>query len=91
MTTTTQHLIAVVVKYLGATSFRGSRVKLSLPRFKASKTISYDYSFNSSEDIAEAYLNKNGIVPVGEADLGDEHLFLLSWDDIKKVESVLLS
>jgi hypothetical protein len=61
------HLIEV--KYLGATNTRGSRVKITSLRFNDSVTIPYDYTYNSIDDIFEAWLKQHdndlGIVSKG--------------------------
>jgi len=80
-----EHLLAVIVKYIPATDTKGSRVKLTLPRYKKSKFISFDHSLNTSYQIAEAYLNANNISVKAEADLGEEHLLLVSWDYARKL------
>jgi hypothetical protein len=58
-----KNLHTITVKFLPATNARGCRVKLSSERFGDSKTISYDYTFNSAVDIAENWLEKNGYRP----------------------------
>ena len=47
-------------KYLGPTSHRGSRVKISDPRFNKSIIIDFDYRFNESHQVAVSYLLENG-------------------------------
>ena len=80
-----EHLLAVIVKYIPASETKGSRVKMTLPRYKKSKTIPFDHSFNTSYQIAENYLTINYISVKSEADLGDQHLLLVSWQDARKL------
>jgi hypothetical protein len=58
------------VKYLGATNFRGSRVKLSDPRMKTSKIIPFDYQLNRIEEMAQKYLTSIGFVVIGQCEGG---------------------
>lgn len=71
--------IAATVKYIPASNSRGSRVKITLPRFNVSKTTPFDHQYNNSEDIAVAYLQANGIVINGSAELGDQSVLLIDW------------
>jgi hypothetical protein len=56
-------LIAVSVRFLGATNTKGARVKLTLSRFNESKTIPYDYEKNNAEGVAIAFFLGHGIQP----------------------------
>jgi|3_EtaG_2_1085321.scaffolds.fasta_scaffold56273_1 hypothetical protein len=47
-------------KYLGPTNHRGSRIKITDKWFGKSKTIPWDYTFNSSYEGAIAYLIDQG-------------------------------
>lgn len=58
----------IEVKYLGATNTMGSRVKMFSPRFETSKTISFDYSFNSIDQMAVKYLKDNGFNIIGQGE-----------------------
>lgn len=58
---TPAYSIACVVRYLGPTNHRGSRVKLIFPRWKKSIVIPYDYTENDTEDIALKHLDAKGI------------------------------
>ncbi len=72
---------AFEVSYLGATNSMGSRVKIKDYRFKESKTISYDYKFNSTYEIAQDYLSKKGIKLIGIAEAeGGYILFTDNFD-----------
>lgn len=50
----------IEVKYLGATNFKGARVKMTSLRFNDSKTISYSYSHNTSYEDAKDWLESEG-------------------------------
>lgn len=80
------HLI--IVKYLGPTNTRGPRVKIQTFDLRHrnddkphSKILSYDYTFNSSDDIAEFYLKKAGLKLIGK---NSRHptmtVFIAKWD-----------
>ena len=59
----------IEVKYIGATNTRGSRVKMYDERFKTSKTIDFNYSFNSIDEMAIAYLKNNGFEVIGQGEV----------------------
>ena len=63
----TQNLLLVTVKYIGPTDYRGSRIKMSLPRFGEAKTISYDYDGRDAEEGAVRYLASKGLAPIARA------------------------
>lgn len=65
------------VAYLGPTNFKGSRVKITSERFEQSKTISWNYSFNSSYDIAADWLKNNGFDLLGIAE-GKDCYYIIS-------------
>ena len=54
-------LRAFEVKYLGPTNNRGSRVKITDLHNNKSVTISFDYSYNNAYEVAENYLEQQGI------------------------------
>jgi hypothetical protein len=58
----------IKVKYLGPTNTKGSRVKMVSERFVSSKTISYDYKFNSAVDMAADWLTNTGFNIIGQAE-----------------------
>lgn len=60
---TPKTLIAVSVRFLGATNTKGARVKLTLLRFNYSKTIPYDYEKNDAESVAVAFFLRHGLSP----------------------------
>ena len=80
-----KNTIALLVNYIPATNTKGSRVSLHSPRFNKRKYIPYDHAYNSSRDIAISYLERNGIFPVAEAEGKNEHIFLISFDQVEKV------
>lgn len=84
-----QNLICAEVRYLGPTNHKGSRIKVSLPRFETSKTISYRYEGRDAEEGAVAWLRENGVEPVARA-CGRDHvaLLLISFDDVAKLETL---
>lgn len=53
------------------------RVKIRSDRFKTTKSISCDYSFNNTIDIAQDYLTKRGFEIVGMAE-GKDCYYLIS-------------
>jgi hypothetical protein len=59
----------IEVKYIGATNTKGSRVKMYSERFKTSKTIAFNYSFNSIDEMAIEYLKKNGFEVLGSGEI----------------------
>ena len=61
------HLHGIAVRYIGATNFKGSRVRMRSMRFGTSRTISYDHAFNNSADIAADWLRRNGMTVVAHA------------------------
>jgi len=60
---TNLHLIQA--KYMGATNYTGSRLKLTSLRFGDSLTVSKDYNFGGMADQAEALLKGLGFKLVG--------------------------
>ncbi len=58
----------IEVVYLGATNNKGSRVKMYSPRFETSKTIPFNYSLNSIDEMAIEYLKNNGFEIIGQGE-----------------------
>lgn len=57
------------VKYLGATNYRGSRVKVTSLRYGWSRTFEFDSKFNSAIDQGVAWLeNVQGLTIIGTAE-----------------------
>jgi len=74
---TTQNLIACTVKYIGPTDYRGSRIKMSMPRFDETLTIPYNYEAKDAEECAAMFLSDNGCEPVARACGADYSAILL--------------
>lgn len=74
-----QRVHLIEVKYLGATNKSGSRVKFTSLRFKDSETISYDYTYNSIDEMFEAWLkelnNDLGIVSKGYNEYNNTYVY----------------
>lgn len=72
--------IAIIVKYVGPTNTKGSRVKMTLPTWSKSKTIPYNYEFSYSPRMAAAWLAENGVIAEGEMHLGDSYALYVGVD-----------
>ena len=72
-----QNLVACTVRYIGPTNYRGARIKLNLPRFGESLTISYDYTARDAEAGAVKFLESKGIAPLARACGSDYSAILL--------------
>tara|TARA_R110002110_G_scaffold385639_2_gene597271 strand:+ start:476 stop:748 length:273 start_codon:yes stop_codon:yes gene_type:complete len=71
-------------KYLGATSTKSSRVKITDKRFKKSVTIPFDQLYNSTCEVAVAYLLERGWQVSGtNEDLGV--IIMSKWDADKQL------
>lgn len=82
-----ENLISLKVKYLGPTNTRGSRVKMTLPRFECSKTIPYIYELGDSDEIALAWLKEHNITPKAQTSARvNGAKFLISFDDCKALK-----
>ena len=77
---TTQNLLLVTVKYVGPTDYRGSRIKLTMPRFSKVKRISYNYEARDAEDGAVQFFEVKGLAPVSRACGEDCAHLLFSFD-----------
>ena len=82
-----QNLIAIRVRFLGPTNTKGSRVKLEVPRFEVSKTISYyRYNVKGEADNAIAWLKEQGIELLGECeDKNGESILVASFNYADKI------
>lgn len=80
-----QNLIAISVRFLGATNTKGSRVKLTVSRFNTSKTIPFDYKHNNAEDTAVAFFHSNGVAPFARCCTASGSTLLFSFDDAEKI------
>ena len=56
-----KHFRTFKVKFLGATNFKGERIKITDTRHKKSIIIGYDYSLRGTKEIAISELFKRGI------------------------------
>lgn len=76
------HLIEV--KYLSPTNISPAKIKISSKRFKSSKTMPYNYSFNSPLDQALNYITDKGFKIIGVSGFGDTDFIISStFDNIK--------
>ncbi len=57
-----KNIHTIEIKYMGATSTRGSRVKLTSLRFMASVMVSYDYECDNIYTQAQKLLESHGFV-----------------------------
>jgi hypothetical protein len=72
---TNYHILTV--KYIGPSNVLGSRVKIISERFKESRTIDYDHSFNNALEIAEAWLIDHGFNIIGHGE-GKDHMYVIT-------------
>jgi hypothetical protein len=72
-----KNLLLVTVKYIGPTDYRGSRIKLTLPRFGEVKRISYNYEARDAEEGAVRFFASKGLAPVFRACGPDSSAVLL--------------
>ena len=84
------HYRGIKIKYLGATDYRGSRIKLTDERFSQSKTINYSYNSGHTIDQAIDYLNNNGFKVVGYSEMKNDYvIFCDNWgDDCIKLKDI---
>jgi hypothetical protein len=54
-----KHLHLIKVKYISATDFKGTRVKLTSTRHNKSKIIPFDYKFNNAMEVAKDYIKND--------------------------------
>ena len=71
-----KNLHALEIKFYPPTNNSGARVGIISKRFKQRIIISFDYSFDSSSDIAINYLTKNGFNIVGKSEFGESDIIL---------------
>lgn len=76
---TPAHKIAIEIKFLGATNFKGSRVSLRLPRWKKAKTIPYNHECRDSADVALCFLNQSGIDCDTLLDMDSHYVLACEW------------
>lgn len=68
------HLLQI--KYLGATNYNGSRIKIISKRFEQSVTIPYDYKYDNTCEGATAYLESKGYEIIGKGEFGDSYILI---------------
>jgi hypothetical protein len=73
----------IEIKYLGATNNNGSRVKMYSSRFDKSKTIPFNYSFDSIDEMAIEYLKGQGFNVIGKG--GTKEGFAIITDTFKSL------
>ena len=71
-----KHLRAFIVRYLGPTNTRGSRVKITDKRNDRHKTIPYRYTTDSALETAIEYLGERGFNVVAYGDIGNANVVL---------------
>lgn len=73
------------IKFLGPTNSKGSRVKIVSERFKQKIVISWDYSANSSVQIAANHLQKLGFNIIGQSEgTAENYLISDTFNPLKK-------
>jgi hypothetical protein len=80
-----KNLIAISVRFLGATNAKGSRVKLTVSRFNTSKTIPFNYEHNNAEDTAIAFFRSHGVAPFARCCTSLGSMLLFTFDDAEKI------
>lgn len=71
--------IAIAVKYIGASNFKGSRISLRLPRWKKSRIIPYNHEAKDATDGAQIWLESNGIELSHIMDHYTHYVFSADW------------
>lgn len=72
-----QNFHVLKVKYYGATNTNGARVGIISDRFKQRITVPYNHNLNSTAEIAQDYLEKNGFNLIGKAE-GKDCYYIIS-------------
>lgn len=80
-----KNLIAISVRFLGATNTKGARVKITVSRFNTSKTIPFDYGHNSAEETAAAFFRSHGVEPFARCCTASGSTLLFTFDDAEKI------
>lgn len=80
-----KNLIAISVRFLGATNTKGARVKLTVSRFNTSKTIPFDYGHNNAEETAVAFFYSNSVAPFARCCTASGSTLLFTFDDAEKI------
>lgn len=68
---------ALEVTHVSPTESRGARVKIKSHRFKQSKIISFDYTYNETYEMAQNWLESNGFELIGQSE-GNNSFIILS-------------
>jgi hypothetical protein len=76
-----QNFHLIEARYLGPTNNLGSRVKLVSSRFKQTKTIPYNFSFNNARDIAIEWLKESGHNVVGSGEVNGYYVIVCAAND----------
>ena len=86
--------IAIIVKYYGPTNTKGSRVRLTLPRWTkngkpTTKWISYDYEQGNAFHTAQAWLEGKGVPVMGRMDIGRKDIAMVDYEHVDRVLDVM--
>jgi len=73
---TLNNLHALEVTFVSPNEQRGARVRIKSHRFKQSKIISFDYTYNQTYEMAQNWLENNGFELVGQAEGKDSYIIL---------------
>lgn len=83
-----KEFIAVTIRYVAPTSTKGSRIKLSLPRFSKSKTIPYSHASNSKEESALNFFESKGLQPFACCEIEGGSALVFSKSDTNALLSI---
>lgn len=72
----TDYFHAIGVKYVGATNSKGAQIRITSKRFEQTKSIPYNYKFNSATEGAIDYLKNRGFNIIGIAEYGDSDIII---------------
>ena len=76
------HQIAIVVKYHESTDNKGSRISLTLPRFKSKRIyIPFSYEYRDSLDNATSALDAAGIKVAAHLDMDSHYILCCDWSE----------
>ena len=84
------HYRGIKVKYIGATNYKGSRIKITDERFDQSKIIDYSYKYGNVLDQSIDYLQNNGFNIIGYSEMKNDYIiFCDNWgDDCIKLKDI---
>jgi|LakMenEpi03Aug12_release.lakeMendotaPanAssembly.Ray.scaffolds.fasta_scaffold631357_2 hypothetical protein len=80
-----QNLIAISVRFLGATNTKGARVKLTVSRFNTSKTIPFEYEQDSAEATAVGFFRSHDIAPFARCCTASGSTLLFTFKEAEKI------